>query len=146
MPRGRVACDRVARGGAGHRHRLRSFGPASRTSCSPTNIPLAELTVTDCPPAATAGLGNRLSRQRDPAGLADFLLQQFGRAAHAGVHLRAIPDRVLRVGHLQERVVTVPEMINMIVVATSSSGSEKPASDPRLGARRVPAVNASRSP
>ena len=40
--------------------------------------------------------------RRQPAGLADFLLQEFGGAAHAAVHLGAIPDASLRLRQLHQ--------------------------------------------
>jgi hypothetical protein len=41
--------------------------------------------------------------QRDTAGLADFLLKEFGGAPNAAVHLGAIPNRALCPRHLQQR-------------------------------------------
>ena len=54
--------------------------------------------------------GGRRTGQRDAARLADFLLQQLGRAADAGMQLRPVRDGALRRGQLQQPEVTALEI------------------------------------
>ena len=113
--------------------------PTSTTSCSPTKKPVIvagtaplTLTPTVCAPIGTAAANVTAARQRDLAGLSDLLLQQLGRAANAGVELRAIPDGRCELVICSSAEVTALEMMSRIVTEISNSGSENPACEERL--------------